>query len=105
MARALKPWTVILFTLKDVAKVGNGFCVYVVRSSSCIYFFLPPTGVSLKKKQMWTLEPAEKDLIAFKSHLDKYLSVDQVGFHLFLLFNGFLKTMWVVCNHVEFLFI
>lgn len=38
------------------------------------------TGVSLKKKQMWTLEPAEKDLIAFKSHLDKYLSVDQVRY-------------------------
>lgn len=66
--------------------------------------FVPPTGVSLKKKQMWTLEPAEKDLIAFKSHLDKYLSVDQVGFRLFLLFNGFLKNMWVVCNHLRFLF-
>jgi len=42
-------------------------------------FKINANGVSLKKKQMWTLEPAEKDLISFKSHLDKYLSVDQYG--------------------------
>ncbi|KAF2357589.1 Fascin domain, partial [Trinorchestia longiramus] len=36
-------------------------------------------GVSLKKKQLWMLEPAERDLICFKSHLNKYLAVDQYG--------------------------
>ena len=38
-----------------------------------------PLGVSLKKKQLWMLEPADRDLICFKSHLNKYLAVDQVG--------------------------
>ncbi|XP_064078039.1 protein singed-like isoform X1 [Macrobrachium nipponense] len=42
-------------------------------------FKINANGVSLKKKQMWTLEPAEKDLITFKSHLNKYISVDQYG--------------------------
>ncbi|KAB7495695.1 Protein singed [Armadillidium nasatum] len=42
-------------------------------------FKINANGVSLKKKQMWTLEPAEKDLICFKSHLDKFISVDQYG--------------------------
>ena len=43
----------------------------------CSNFSTNP-GLSLKKKQMWVLEPAEKDLICFKSHLEKYISVDQV---------------------------
>ncbi|XP_076041609.1 fascin domain-containing protein singed isoform X2 [Oratosquilla oratoria] len=42
-------------------------------------FKINANGVSLKKKQMWTMEPAEKDLICFRSHLDRYLSVDQYG--------------------------
>uniref|UniRef100_A0A2P2HYA1 Protein singed-like n=2 Tax=Hirondellea gigas TaxID=1518452 RepID=A0A2P2HYA1_9CRUS len=42
-------------------------------------FKINANGVSLKKKQLWMLEPAEKDLICFKSHLNKYLSVDQYG--------------------------
>jgi fascin 1 len=37
-------------------------------------------GVALKKKQLWTMEPFgdQTDAICLKSHLDKYLSVDQV---------------------------
>jgi len=42
-------------------------------------FKINANGISLKKKQLWMLEPAEKDLICFKSHLGKYLSVDQYG--------------------------
>lgn len=38
-------------------------------------------GVSLKKKQTWTLEPAGdgSDSICLKSHLERYLAVDQFG--------------------------
>jgi len=38
-------------------------------------------GVALKKKQLWTMEPFgdQTDAICLKSHLDKYLSVDQYG--------------------------
>lgn len=61
----------------------------------CSFFnvFPPRLGVSLKKKQMWTLEPAEKDLIAFKSHLDKYISVDQVNVFINVLLVTALSNM------------
>ncbi|XP_021950960.1 protein singed isoform X2 [Folsomia candida] len=36
-------------------------------------------GTSLKKKQTWRLEPAGADGICLKSHLDRYLAVDQYG--------------------------
>lgn len=38
-------------------------------------------GLALKKKQLWTLEAFgdSTDAVSFRSHLDKYLSVDQVG--------------------------
>ncbi len=36
-------------------------------------------GTSLKKKQTWRLEPAGPDGICLKSHLDRYLAVDQYG--------------------------
>lgn len=38
-------------------------------------------GISLKKKQTWTLEPAGdgSDSICLKSHLQRYLAVDQFG--------------------------
>jgi len=37
-------------------------------------------GLTLKKKQLWTMEPFgdHTDAVCLKSHLDKYLSVDQV---------------------------
>lgn len=37
-------------------------------------------GLALKKKQLWTLEAFgdSTDAVCLKSHLDKYLSVDQV---------------------------
>lgn len=38
-------------------------------------------GTALKKKQMWTLEPfgGEEEAVCLKSHLNKYLAVDQFG--------------------------
>lgn len=38
-------------------------------------------GLTLKKKQLWTMEPFgdHTDAVCLKSHLDKYLSVDQYG--------------------------
>ena len=38
-------------------------------------------GLTLKKKQLWTLEAFgdNTDAVSLKSHLDKYLSVDQVS--------------------------
>ena len=37
-------------------------------------------GKSLKKKQVWVLEPSQDaKSVTLKSHLDKYLSVDQFG--------------------------
>ena len=43
-------------------------------------FKVNANGVALKKKQLWTMEPFgdQTDAICLKSHLDKYLSVDQV---------------------------
>lgn len=44
-------------------------------------FKINANGASLKKKQIWTLEPAggEASAIYLKSHLDKYLAVDSFG--------------------------
>ena len=37
-------------------------------------------GKSLKKKQVWILEPSgDGDTIVLRSHLNKYMSVDQFG--------------------------
>lgn len=44
-------------------------------------FKINANGASLKKKQMWTLEPvpSESQTVYLKSHLDKYLAVDSFG--------------------------
>uniref|UniRef100_A0A0P4VVV5 Putative fascin-like domain protein n=2 Tax=Rhodnius TaxID=13248 RepID=A0A0P4VVV5_9HEMI len=44
-------------------------------------FKINANGSSLKKKQMWTLEPvpSETNTVYLKSHLDKYLAVDSFG--------------------------
>ncbi|CAH1389345.1 unnamed protein product [Nezara viridula] len=44
-------------------------------------FKINANGASLKKKQMWTLEPvpSEAQTVYLKSHLDKYLAVDTFG--------------------------
>ena len=44
-------------------------------------FKINSNGASLKKKQIWTLEPVpgEASAIYLKSHLDKYLAVDSFG--------------------------
>ncbi|KAH8386842.1 hypothetical protein KR093_002877 [Drosophila rubida] len=44
-------------------------------------FKLNANGASLKKKQLWTLEPSNtgESIIYLRSHLNKYLSVDQFG--------------------------
>jgi len=43
-------------------------------------FKINANGASLKKKQIWTLEPSgDGDTICLRSHLDKYLAVDTFG--------------------------
>ncbi|XP_064478773.1 protein singed-like isoform X2 [Ornithodoros turicata] len=43
-------------------------------------FKVNANGLTLKKKQLWTLEPYEEDdAICLKSHLGRYLAVDQFG--------------------------
>lgn len=43
-------------------------------------FKINANGTSLKKKQTWLLEPSgEGDTICLRSHLDRYLAVDQYG--------------------------
>ncbi|KAH9628196.1 hypothetical protein HF086_006827 [Spodoptera exigua] len=46
-------------------------------------FKINANGTSLKKKQIWTLEPASGNandsMIYLRSHLDKYLAVDSFG--------------------------
>ncbi|KAK9496691.1 hypothetical protein O3M35_013055 [Rhynocoris fuscipes] len=44
-------------------------------------FKINANGASLKKKQMWTLEPVPNEIntVYLKSHLDKYLAVDTFG--------------------------
>lgn len=44
-------------------------------------FKVNANGLTLKKKQLWTLEAFgdSTDAVSLKSHLDKYLSVDQFG--------------------------
>ena len=44
-------------------------------------FKINSNGASLKKKQIWTLEPVpgETSAIYLKSHLDRYLAVDSFG--------------------------
>lgn len=42
-------------------------------------FKINANGTSLKKKQIWRLEPAPGGEIYLKSHLDKYLAVDSFG--------------------------
>lgn len=41
-------------------------------------FKINANGASLKKKQLWTLEGSEHQ-VYLRSHLDRYLAVDQFG--------------------------
>lgn len=56
----------------------NGKFKYL--SAQTFGFRTDANGKSLKKNQIWLLEPAEDGKsVTLKSHLDKYLSVDQFG--------------------------
>ncbi|XP_059617455.1 protein singed [Phlebotomus argentipes] len=57
----------------------NGLHKYM--TAETFGYKLNANGVSLKKKQLWTLEPSStgESIIYLRSHLGKYLSVDSFG--------------------------
>ena len=64
-------------------------------SAETFGFKINANGKALKKKQVWILEPSkEGDTVVLRSHLNKYLAVDQFGNVICdqVLFSAFLKV-------------
>ncbi|XP_054282415.1 protein singed isoform X2 [Macrosteles quadrilineatus] len=66
---------------KGVWTIGLINCQFKYLTAETFGFKINANGASLKKKQIWTLEPAggEPNAIYLKSHLGKYLAVDTFG--------------------------
>ncbi|XP_065203609.1 protein singed [Planococcus citri] len=69
------------FNAKGCWTIGLINVQYKYLTAETFGFKINANGASLKKKQIWTLEPApgEASAIYLKSHLDKYLAVDSFG--------------------------
>lgn len=69
--------------LKGCWTIGLINSKYRYLTAETFGFKINANGTSLKKKQIWTLEPetnnAGESLIFLRSHLDKYLAVDSFG--------------------------
>lgn len=68
-------------TTKGCWTIGLINVQYKYLTAETFGFKINANGTSLKKKQIWTLEPVgnEPSAIYLKSHLDKYLAVDSFG--------------------------
>lgn len=69
------------FILKGCWTIGLINVQYKYLTAETFGFKINSNGASLKKKQIWTLEPVpgQANAIYLKSHLDKYLAVDSFG--------------------------
>ena len=65
----------MFFFLSQVGLI-NGKFKYL--TAETFGFKINANGASLKKKQLWTLEGSEHQVF-LRSHLDRYLAVDQFG--------------------------
>ena len=64
-------------TLKWTMGLMNSAKKYLTAES--FQFKVTANGNTLRKKQIWTLERVDKQVIALRSHLSRYLSVDKDG--------------------------
>ncbi|XP_075232061.1 fascin domain-containing protein singed isoform X1 [Lycorma delicatula] len=64
---------------KNCWTIGLINCQFRYLTAEIFGFKINANGTSLKKKQIWRLEPAAGGEIYLKSHLDKYLAVDSFG--------------------------